>query len=429
MRQYRFVHAADLHLDSPFRGMLKDAPDTAHRLREATFLAYDAMIDLCIAEQVDALLVAGDIYDGADRSLRAQLRFIDGLRRLEQAGIRAFICHGNHDPLDGWEARLSFPENVVRFGAEVTGASMNPADPESPIVYGISYPTREVRENLVPHFPAPAPGRPAIGLLHANVGTNTGHDPYAPCSVEDLAGTGYSYWALGHVHTRQVLREREPVVVYPGNPQGRHANEPGPRGVYLVALDDSGVTGLDFCAVDVVRWERLAVDISGIDETAATPLDEALMNATNEAVETARIGASGRPLVYRLRFTGRGAAHASIARPGFLADVREQLNEQFGAGDLFAFCEEVGTETTPPVDRETLRQAPDLLGDLLQLIDEVAADPEALEQLRTELEPLYLHQRARRYLGDEALAAVDVRALLADAERMLIDELHDAEAR
>ena len=127
----RFVHAADLHLDSPFRGIRNEAPtQVADALARATFEAYQNIIDLCLREQVDALLVAGDIYDGADRSLRAQLRFVQGLGRLDAAGIRSFICHGNHDPLDGWEARLALPEGCVRFGPEVEGFPVFPEEPE-----------------------------------------------------------------------------------------------------------------------------------------------------------------------------------------------------------------------------------------------------------------------------------------------------------
>ena len=141
MPRLRFVHAADLHLDSPFTGLRAVAPgEVSGALRSATFEVYDRIVDLCIEERVDALLVAGDVYDGADRSLRAQLKFVDGLRRLDEAGIRSFICHGNHDPLDGWEARLDLPAGCVRFGSQVTGEPVFPSDPGRATVYGMSYP-------------------------------------------------------------------------------------------------------------------------------------------------------------------------------------------------------------------------------------------------------------------------------------------------
>ncbi len=253
MAKLRFIHAADLHLDSPFHGIRSEAPGhVAETLRRATFDAYNNIIDLCLQERVDALLVAGDVYDGADRSLRAQLQFVEGLKRLDAGGIRSFICHGNHDPLDGWEAQLDLPAGCVRFESEVTSTLMFPDEPDRATVYGVSYLRREVRENLAPLFrEVVSSGGFNVGLLHANVGGNPNHGSYSPCSVTDLEETSIDYWALGHVHTRQVLRQQGPAVVYPGNPQGRHPNKPGARGVYLVEVDDAGAVRMNFHSAEL----------------------------------------------------------------------------------------------------------------------------------------------------------------------------------
>ena len=228
----RFVHAAGLHLDSPFRGIRNEAPSHVEgALSSATFDAYRNIIDLCLREQVAALLVAGDIYDGADRSLRAQLHFVHGLAQLEKAGIRSFIRHGNHNPPDGWEARLDLPAGCVRFGPEVDGFPVFPDEPERATVHGVSYPAREVRENLTPLFAEAGSGQGFnIGLLHANVGGNPDHDSYAPCSVSDLTETGLDYWAMGHVHTRRTLRERTQPSSIPGTPRAAIPTSPGPGG-------------------------------------------------------------------------------------------------------------------------------------------------------------------------------------------------------
>ena len=265
MSKLKFVHTADLHLDSPFIGLKAVAPDNVTgALLDATFEAYDNIINLCIDEQVDALLIAGDVYDGADRSLRAQLKFVEGLRRLGAASISSFVCHGNHDPLNGWEAKLDLPDRCVRFGDDVTGAPVFPDEPERAVVYGISYAQREVRENLSPRFHNLPRSGFNIGLLHANVGGNTSHDSYAPCSISDLSETAIDYWALGHVHTRDVMRKEAPSIVYPGNPQGRHPNELGARGVYLVEVNESGEIRLEFRAVDVIRWQRRELNIADL---------------------------------------------------------------------------------------------------------------------------------------------------------------------
>ncbi len=420
MSKLRFVHAADLHLDSPFSGLRATAPEEVSRtLRSATFDVYDNIVNLCIEEGVDALLVAGDVYDGADRSLRAQLKFVEGLNRLDDAGIRSFICHGNHDPLDGWEARLDLPAGCVRFGPEVTGEPLYPEDPERATVYGMSYPQREVRENLSPRFLDLPDAGFRIGLLHANVGGNTEHDSYAPCSVSDLEQTGIDYWALGHVHTRSVLRSQNPAIVYPGNPQGRHPNEPGERGVYLVEVDESGHVELEFRAVDVVRWELRDVNISGLED------EQRVLDGVYGVADSALDGAGGRPVVLRLVLTGRGAMDRWLRRPDTLDDVLDRLNDEYASGRPWLWCERIQLETGSPVDRVQVAQREDFAGDLARLVDELVRSPEGLDRLRQPLRELYETQRARRYLRDLLPGDEELRAIIAAAEEECLAELSD----
>ena len=408
MARLRFVHAADLHLDSPFRGIRSEAPDyVADRLRRATFDAYERIIDLCLREQVDALLVAGDIYDGADRSLRAQLRFVEGLKRLDDAGIRSFVCHGNHDPLDGWEARLALPAGCVRFGPEVTGEPVFADQPERAMVYGVSYPRREVRENLTPLFgEARASGGFNIGLLHANVGGHPDHDSYAPCTVADLAETGLDYWALGHVHTRQVLHREQPTVAYPGNSQGRHPGETGARGVYLVEVDDMGGVSLDFRPVDVVRWELLEVGIAGLDT------EQDLFDAVDRAADSCLEAAEGRPVVSRLSLTGRGPLHHWLRREGTTREIRERLNERYAGLRDWMWCERIQRDTGSPVDREQVALREDFAGDLARIGRELRDDPEALAALRESLRALYVSSNASQHLRRHLPSDEELREML-----------------
>ena len=423
MPKLRFVHAADLHLDSPFRGIQSEAPaNVAETLQRATFDAYDNIIGLCLREQVDALLVAGDIYDGADRSLRAQLKFIDGLIRLDAAGIRSFICHGNHDPLDGWEARLDLPPGCERFGSEVTGAPVFPNEPERAMIYGISYPRREVLENLSQRFLGIAQGSSFnVGLLHANVGGNPNHDAYSPCSVNDLVETNMDYWALGHVHTRQVLREQGPSIVYPGNSQGRHPNESGERGVYLVEVDDYGTVRLEFHAMDVVRWETLEVDIAGLED------EQELLNAIDDAAVSCGESTGGRPVVFRLALTGRGPLHRRLRREGTVDHIQERLNEQFANAQPWLWCERIQMNTAAPVPVDRIADREDFVGDMARLARELRDNFEGLAELQGLLQGLYGSNRARRYLRDLLPENDELLELLSAAEEECIAELVDAE--
>ena len=417
----RFVHAADLHLDSPFVGIRSMDADIASALAEATFRAYDNIIDICIREQVDALLVAGDVFDGADRSLRAQLRFVDGLRRLDEAGIRSFVCHGNHDPLDGWESRLDLPPGCHRFGPQVEHVPVYPEAPDKVIVHGVSYPQREVRENLIPAFDKAVPGAFDIGLVHANVDNNTAHDPYAPCSLSDLVGTGYDYWALGHVHTREILRESDPTVVYPGNSQGRHLNESGARGVYIVEVADSREVRVEFRPVDVVRWESAEVSITDLET------EQQLLDTIEGRLTTLQSEADGRHLVVRLSLTGSGELHPTLVRSDFVEQLLEDVNLRWKSRSPFIWCERIERSTSPTFDREKRAKGSDFVADLLRLSDEVRLDPTALGDMSGILDELYSGGNSARYLRGSAPVIEDMGELVAEAEALCLAELMEEE--
>lgn len=412
----RFVHAADLHLDSPFLGLASSAPEhVAKTLRDATFEAYDAIIDLCIRERVDALLVAGDIYDGADRSLRAQRKFVAGLNRLHEAGIRSFICYGNHDPLDGWEAGLAMPVSCHRFGPEVESVPFDPADPSRGTVYGMSYPRQSVKENVAQRFHRDQPGGVAIGLLHCNVGSNTGHEPYAPCTLDDLVAAGMDYWALGHVHTAQILRSQSPAVVYPGNPQGRRPNETGPRGAYLVNIDDAGHVTIDSRHLDVVRWATISIPIDGLG--GLQDLQDRIESDVSDALQAA----DGRHLLYRLALSGQGQLHHDLQRLGVVEDIRSGRNDSIGSP--FAWCGRIEDVTRPSFDRQQALGAGDFLSEVLALVDDARDDADAQSELAEGLDVFYAHDRARTYLKDALPTGGEFDRLLTEAETLIAEYL------
>ena len=387
-------------------------------LRRSTFDAYEKIIQLCLDERVDALLVAGDVYDETDRSLRAQLKFVGGLERLDEAGIRSFICHGNHDPLDGWQARLDLPRGCVRFGSDLTSAPVFPDEPERATVYGVSYPHRDVRENLSQLFPKVRSGSGfEIGLLHANVGGNPSHESYAPCSIADLESSSIDYWALGHVHTQQVLREQGPTIAYPGNPQGRHPNEQEARGVYLVEVGDTGIAHPEFRAVDVLRWKSLQLDIASLNST------QQLLDAINNLADSALEAAETRSVMFRLTLTGRGPLHGELRRVGTVDDLREQLNERYTNSEPWLWCERIQLSTASPVEREEVMRRQDFVGDLARLREEMQNSPDALAEIQESLQALYTRSSARPFLRDALPSDDEIRELLAAAEDECLDEL------
>ncbi len=419
----RFVHAADLHLDSPFVGIKSVAPkNVAGTLYDATFEAYDNIIKLCIDEKVDALLVAGDVFDSADRSLRAQFKFIKGLNELDEAGIRSFICHGNHDPLNGWQARLDYPLGCTRFGSEFQAVPVFDDDPKRAVVHGISFPTRDVHDNLVSRLSRVDPDSFSIGLLHTNVDNRPGHDQYAPCSIDDLVRSEIDYWALGHIHTREVLSAQSPTIVYPGNSQGRHLNESGARGVYLVEVANDGNIQLDFRPIDAIRWESRVLDISKI-ETEQDLRDEFYRIAEDSLAE-----ADDRSVVLRIRLVGRGELHTALRQPNFMDDLSEELVQEWSNRMPFAWCEGIEDDTAPLFNRHERIHGSDFLAEVLKTADRAKDNPESLALLQDSLDDLYLHRRYRKYLTDGVPGGDDLASLIDDAEAVIVDLLTGDEA-
>ncbi|XID93704.1 exonuclease SbcCD subunit D [Paenibacillaceae bacterium WGS1546] len=321
---FTFVHAADLHLDSPFKGLDKAPAAVRDRLRESTFAALRALCELAARERADFVVLAGDLFDAADRSLRAQLRLERALGELARQGIPTFVAHGNHDPEGGGRARPAWPEGVTAFGS--AGVECYPAYTRAgelaAHVYGISYPSAAVTDNLALRFRKREGAPFHLAVLHANVDGDPAHDNYAPCKLADLSAAGFDYWALGHVHDRRTLREY-PHVVYPGNTQGRSVREPGGKGAYVVSVTGAGAIDMRFCELADVLWQEIGVSIEGADDERQ--LLERMLRALAEAGKRA----SGRPIVARVRLEGRGSLHERLVRTDaaemWLAELRECL--------------------------------------------------------------------------------------------------------
>ena len=395
--RFKFLHVADLHLDSPFVGLRSAAPEhVVGALQQATFSAYDRVIETALKEQVDFVVIAGDIYDGRDRSLRAQLRFRDGLARLARSSIESFVVFGNHDPLDGWSARIEWPMGTHRLGAEkVEAVPVTRDGVRLATVYGISHGHKEVRINLAQQFRASQEPGLAIGLLHANVEGIGGHEDYAPCCLEDLEVAGMDYWALGHVHNQQVLRTQKPAVVYPGNTQGRSRAEAGERYCCLVSVDADRLSQ-ELVPVDAVRWLNEEVAIGDLVD------DQELLDQLDGRCREIMGGSEGRPVVCSIDLIGSGDLHHDLSRPGYVDGVLEHLRGEHSDNDRFVWVDRLRVRTAPEFDREERKRAQDFAATLLEVLDEIRAHPEAIGEIREELAPL--ETQMRKTLGSEFAA-------------------------
>ncbi|QPC42944.1 DNA repair exonuclease [Kaustia mangrovi] len=401
MSAFRFLHAADIHLDSPLRGLSGQEGEAVERVRTATRSALDQLVGTAIAERVDFLVIAGDVYDGDWRDYKTGLFFARQMGRLNAAGIPVYLLHGNHDAESQITRRLELPDNVHVFGTrkpetfaiEALGVAL----------HGQGFRQRDVTDNLALSYPEPTPGAFNIGVLHTGLGGLEGHANYAPCTLDDLLNRGYDYWALGHVHGRAVLHER-PYVVFPGNLQGRHVRETGAKGACLVTVEDGAVADLDIVACDVVRWAVLAVPLEGADSMGA--VTDRIRDALDAAISEE---ADGRLLACRVVLEGRTALHVRLvaAAEHLLAEARAGA---LGLGDGLAWVEKVVVETAPTVDPQTLARREDAVGELQRMLQEAPADRELLSRIEGDIGELV------RRLPHEVRAEIDDRTLRAAAE-------------
>ncbi len=407
-----FVHAADLHLDTPFEGVAEVSGVVAERLRDASLEAFDGVVRLAIDRRAAFVVLAGDLYDGAERGVRAQLRFLRGLGVLSAAGIPVFVVHGNHDPVGGWPGVREWPPGVTVFGSDLVGVV--PVTRDGAVlarVYGISYGHREVTENLALRFRREEGPGLHIGLLHCNVGDDPAHGRYSPCSLDDLERAGMDYWALGHVHKRQVLREGRPWVVYPGNTQGRSPkpSERGAKGASVVHVEGGEVRSVEHVDLDQVRFVALDVDVAGVADLGA------LRARLAAEVDALTVTGGGRDLLVRCIVRGRGAVHADLRCHGGVDELlRDLRDETYGGG---VWWEGLRDLTRPEIDLETVRGRGDFAAELLLRAEGLVANEAELKRfVETALRggaPSGVHRHLASTDGAEAKAVIEEALVLA----------------
>ncbi|MEZ5238491.1 MAG: DNA repair exonuclease [Microthrixaceae bacterium] len=391
---FEFLHAADLHLDTQPSGLHGYPEDVAEVLRDASLGAFENLVQTAIDRGVAFCVFAGDIYDGAERGTRAELAFRRGLVRLADEGIRSYIVHGNHDPLEqGWSTISRWPGEVTVFGTGERGTQLCEIAGTTVAVHGVSYARRDTTENLASRFQAHPDAEIQIGVLHTNAGGNPEHAPYAPCSIDELRSSGFDYWALGHIHSRRTLAGPDPWIVYPGNTQGRHpgASEQGPKGAVVVGVGDDGtVREPEFVALDVLRFARIDVPVDDLADLGA--LSDELDRRCNEL----RADNEGRALVIRAHLTGRGPVHAQLADPPTRSGAWESVREEWSGRTPVVWWDRFTDETAGDLDLEELEDQDDFAGNALAAIrslprgegDDLERELERLRRLSPPLERL-----------------------------------------
>jgi DNA repair protein SbcD/Mre11 len=405
---FKFLHAADIHLDSPLHGLDRYEGAPVAECRGATRRALENLVQLAIDEQVAFVLIAGDVYDGDWQDYNTGLFFVGQMARLNNAGIEVVLIRGNHDAQNRMTRHLRLPKDTHLFSYE-SAAKFRPKNCDDVVVHGQSYERWDLTDNLALRYPEAEPGVFNIGLLHTALEGRAYKDKYAPCSIADLKTKKYQYWALGHVHQREVIKSSDTVIAFPGNVQGRDIGEEGEKGCLLVTVDDGCVTAVQHHCLDEVRWKTCRIDAAGARDGFEL-VDRFRAQLLNEMP-----AADGRLLALRVELAGACRAHAAVAAD-WSRWVNEFRNTATEASDGRVWVERVVARTRLEVALGDDAEGP--LAELNALLDELKTegsrlqefDDRALGDLRKKLDP-------------ELLGELDPRALLDQVGYLLINRL------
>jgi DNA repair exonuclease SbcCD nuclease subunit len=399
----KILHTADVHLDYPLRSLaLRDA-ELREKVQTSSRTALTRIVETAISEDVAALLIAGDLFDGAERSARTAAFLMLQLERLRARGIRVFYIKGNHDAENPLTGELSLPDNVHVFDGRRGGKVQFTEDVW---IHGVSFANRHAPESLLPKFHAPVEGAINIALLHTSLAGAEGHDPYAPCTVADLAAAGFDYWALGHVHRRQV-HSKTPWIVMPGTPQGRDMGEPGPKSATLLNIDKE--IEIKEVPTSVVEFLHIQIDATDADS------DDDLRDALKRTLHDASRNLSSESAVIRLELTGRTRRRWQILRD---QDMWKETAAQYARESGTLWLDKVVLNLSDNAERG--HSATDELAGIMNTIREEPGFSETcrakIESILQELPP----QRRAELLPDEAaMDQLALRLAEAGAERIL----------
>lgn len=417
MTKVKFIHTADLHLDTPFKGLSNWNSDLASKLKDATFKSFRKIIDLCIKEKVDFLVISGDIFDSENKSLAAQLKFVSELKRLSDNDIPTYFICGNHDPLSSWLDTLQLPENVFRFDSSIVENYTYKKDNISIAdIYGISYQNKVVKKNLALKYKLSSKPSPiSIAILHGTVGVAGTHENYAPFKVGDVANKNYDYWALGHIHKRQIIHESDPTIVYPGNPQGRDFGETGVKGCYLVEINAGNSPQTEFISTQLIRFEEVEVDLS--DENKIDHLSVKIEEAKGNIADFDE----NASYILRITLKGRTPLHSQLNKSGEI----EQLLDLFNEGQLnqtgFTWIDQIELKTQPEIDIEQIKKGTDFPSEILKMFSKYEKGSEKLQELINNVDEEFTSLQAKRELAE--LSESEQKEILEKAKWILLDQI------
>ncbi|WP_067729820.1 metallophosphoesterase family protein [Oceanobacillus damuensis] len=397
-----FIHAADLHLDSPFKGLINTPDSIFKEIRESTFKALERLVETAIEKEVDFILLAGDLFDNEKQSLKAQIRLRRAFEKLQQYKINVYLSYGNHDYIKGNIYPVTYPENVFVFPEEkISHFIFEKNNQPMAQIYGFSYENRSVLERKAEEYKISNSTIPFhIAMLHGSVLNNTEHDVYAPFQLTDLLKENFDYWALGHIHQREILKNSPPIV-YPGNIQGRNRKETGEKGCYHVVLNKHHAE-LSFVPLQSIQFNSITLDVSECEQIH--DLEKLILDGLTE---------KEFPQLLDMTLVSNDKRIKDWENEKLLEEIIDLVNETIKNGRHWQFIFRVTVNVKQQFDENELFKGKHFFGELSRHFKE---DP-----IKPYLSDLYQHRQARKYL--DTLSEEEEKEIKEEAKQLLFNEL------
>lgn len=357
----RLMISADIHLGSPIRSAALRNPELGDRLKQASRDTFRAIVDLAISESANALVLAGDIFDNDFPDLKSRAFLITQLAQASAAGVPTVLIRGNHDALLDHAAYGDLGPNIHLMhkgnpSIEIAGV----------MFHGLSFDKSHMSDSFLPDYPAPVAGQTNVGLMHTSLGGSPGHDPYAPCSEEDLMAHGYDLWCLGHIHVPFERTSGSVLAVMPGIPQPRHYGERFSGSVAVVTLGD-GAPKIERRDVGHLRFIEVKLDLTECaDQSEILDLIGAALKDTQDPVRDTAV----RLQVITTRYTAE--------------DLRALATEMLESIDR-VFIDKVKSSPPQKPNSDKADDLSRLMRDELQEAGFLHASSEMLDELRSTL--------------------------------------------
>ncbi|MBI1246764.1 DNA repair exonuclease [bacterium] len=376
----KFIHTADLHIDSPLKGLAVHDEMMMQSVQRATRTALERIVELAIEQQVAFIVIAGDLFDGDWKDMHSGQWAAGQFRRLADQNIGVYYIRGNHDAVSQIQRKIRWPDNVVELPhnkpATITLDDIGVA------IHGQGFADREVTEDLAARYPQRVDGMFNIGMLHTSLTGSDQHDTYAPTTIDTLKGRGYDYWALGHIHLRGAKPlSLHPYISYSGNPQGRHIREAGAKGCLIGEIEGDTLKEVTFHPTDSLRWQELVIDVS-----EQRSLDGVIAQAAS-AIEAGHQQHEGLSSAFRLTIQGATSVHDELSDLIRRGEILQELHNAAESIDDEIWLEKIRIGTESPVTANP-QAAHDLWGAIAGQFDQVHTNPEGIQAFEELVKPL-----------------------------------------